>query len=282
MPDPSFLPRILFITSEVIFFPGNNRNEKIIYSSRRGRKIDYFASLLKELYYVGFNIHIAQPEYRKVFSFLCASHDKSDCSDIPGNRLHLARDRFFYYTDDVDVNRDWDNIKISLAFQREIIQHLIPMIQPDLIHCHDWMTGLIPAAAGRLSIPCLFTVYDIRSKKIPLWQIEDMGIDTAYFWESLFYDRLPVYYEETRETNFVDLLLSGIYAADYVNAASMGFMSEIFNCRKGPNKDAFRQLLAQKYKSGCLSASYKHVPGTREYIALYNGLLRNFAIKSAG
>ncbi|MEJ2166905.1 MAG: response regulator, partial [Desulfobacterales bacterium] len=30
--------------------------------------------------------------------------------------------------------------------------------QPDLIHCCDWMTGLIPAAARFYKIPCLFTV----------------------------------------------------------------------------------------------------------------------------
>ena len=108
------------------------------------------------------------------------------------------------------MNRDGENVKISIALQREIIHHLIPMIEPDLIHCHDWMTGLIPAAARCMGIPCLFTVYDIRTKQIPLWRIEDMGIDTASFWESLFYHRMPNYYEETREVNPVDLLLSGI------------------------------------------------------------------------
>lgn len=278
MSNPSYLSKILFITPEVIFFPKKTGAENGIYSSWRGKKIDFFAGLLLDLYHLGFDIHIAQPAYRKIFSFFSAGDHRSHLSDIPADRLHLARDRIFYYADDIDLNRDWDNIKICLAFQRDIIHHLIPMIQPDLIHCHDWMTGLIPAAARQMNIPCLFTVCDIRSKKIPLWRVEDMGIDTVCFWESLFYDRMPVYFEETRETNFVDLLLSGIYAADFVNAASLGVASEIlaYQSQKKYNKSALRQLLAEKYAKGSVSCSnYNDALNIQDYVDVYEGLLRN-------
>lgn len=284
MSNPSNMPRILFITPEVIFFPKKNEADNKIYTSRRGKKVEFFAGLLNDLHQFGFDIQIAQPEYRKLFSFLSAGDHRSLCSDIPANRLHLARDRVFYYADDIDVNCDWDNIKISLAFQREIINHLIPMIQPDLIHCHDWMTGLIPAAAWQLNIPCLFTIYDIRSKKIPLWRAEDMGIDMAYFWEDLFYDRMPAYYEETRQTNFVDLLLSGVYAADFVDGASLGAASEILFCQspKEYNKSTFRQLLAEKFKNGSVSCgNFTDDLNSQEYINLYEKLLREFATESA-
>jgi glycogen synthase len=216
---------------------------------------------------------MAQPEYRKMFSFFSTRGDQSDCSDIPRNRLHLVRDRIFYYSDDIDVNRDGENIKISIALQREIIHQLIPMIQPDLIHCHDWMTGLIPAAARGMGIPCLFTVYDTRSKQTPLSCIEDMGIDAACFWENLFYHRMPLCYEETRKSNPVDLLLSGILAADFVNAASLGFASEVLICQAGDNKTTLRQLLRTKCQRGCVSCKYKGTPDTREYIDIYNALL---------
>ncbi|MGD2013862.1 MAG: glycogen/starch synthase [Desulfobacterales bacterium] len=279
------MPRILFITPELIFFLNATAADNKVYSSRRGKKIEFFAGLLDDLYQAGFDIQIAQPAYRKLFSFLTASDHRSHRSDIPADRLHLLRDRVFYYADDIDVNRDCDNIKICLAFQREIINHLVPMIQPDLLHCHDWMAGLIPAAARQLSIPCLFTVYDIRSKKIPLWRAEDMGIDMAYFWEDLFYDRMPTYYEETRETNLVDLLLSGVYAADLVDAASLGAMSEILFCqsRKEHNKTIFRQLLAEKFKSGSISCcNCTDASNSREYIDLYERLLSDFATEPAG
>lgn len=269
----SYLPKILFITPDLIFFHENKEADDKIHEVGRGKKVDYFAKLLNELYHCDFDVHMAQPEYRKLFSFFSARGDQSGCSDIPQYRLHLVRDRAFYYSDDIDVNRDEENIKISIALQREIIHQLIPMIQPDLIHCHDWMTGLIPAAARGLGIPCLFTVYDVRTMQTPLCCIEDMGIDTACFWENLFYDRMPLCYEETRETNPVDFLLSGIHAADYVNAASLGVTSEVSICQTRDNKTVLRQLLRKKCQSGCVSCKYKGSPDTGEYIDIYNALL---------
>ena len=70
MSNPSNMPRILFITPEVIFFTKKTEAENKIYSSRQGRKIDFFAGLINDLYQLGFDIHIAQPDYRKLFSFL--------------------------------------------------------------------------------------------------------------------------------------------------------------------------------------------------------------------
>ena len=72
-----------------------------------------------------------------------------------------------------------ENIKIALAFQREIINNILPHVRPDLIHCNDWMTGLIPAAARQMGIPCLFTIHNIHTVETLLDYIEDRGIDAA-------------------------------------------------------------------------------------------------------
>jgi glycogen synthase len=104
-------------------------------------------------------------------------------------------------------NFQWENIKISVTFQREVINHVIPEVQPDLIHCHDWMTGLIPALAKKFEIPCLFTVQNPDATKNFPSYVEDLGIDAAAFWQHLFYDRYPINYEETRETNPANFLL---------------------------------------------------------------------------
>jgi starch synthase/alpha-amylase len=239
MLTPSHLPRILFATPDAIFFYDTKAADDKLHSVGKGKKVDLFAGLLKELYHFGFDLHMVQPEYRKLFSFFAALGNNSDCSDIPRNRLHLVRDRIFYYSDDIDVNRDGENIKISIALQREIIHHMIPMLQPDLIHCHDWMTGLIPAAARRLGIPCLFTVYDIHSKQIPLCRIEEMGVD----------------------------------AADCVSTASLGFASEVSISQNIDNKTALRKLLTEKCQRGCISCNYQEALDTSEYIDLYRALL---------
>jgi len=50
-------------------------------------------------------------------------------------------------------------------FPAELISNLfelgadVHVAQPDLIHCFDWMTGLIPAAAMKFEIPSLFTAH---------------------------------------------------------------------------------------------------------------------------
>jgi hypothetical protein len=72
MVSPSYLPRILFITPDVIFFLDNREVGNKIHSIGRGKKIDFFANLVNELYHLGFDVHMAQPEYRKLFSFLSA------------------------------------------------------------------------------------------------------------------------------------------------------------------------------------------------------------------
>ena len=74
---------------------------------------------------------------------------------MPDDHIHLARDRAFYYINRVYSAYGEENIKLALAFQREVISHVVPRVQPDLIHCNDWMTGLIPAMSRELGIPCL-------------------------------------------------------------------------------------------------------------------------------
>jgi hypothetical protein len=79
--------------------------------------------------------------------------------------------------------------------------------------------------------------------------------------------------------------LSGVYAADLVDAASLGAMSEILFCqsRKEHNKTIFRQLLAEKFKSGSISCcNCTDASNSREYIDLYERLLSDFATEPAG
>lgn len=108
-------------------------------------------------------------------------------------------------------------MRVSLAFQREVINTIVPRVQPNLIHCNDWMTGLIPAMARRIGIPCLFTIHNVYNVKTVLSSIEDRGIDLALFWQNLFFERQPENYEKTRNSNPVDFLVSGIFAAHFVN-----------------------------------------------------------------
>jgi len=278
MTNLSYLPRILFITPHILFSPKDGFSLDNFFTTQEGKETDGFSFLLSDLYHLGADIHVVQPEYRKVFSF-GADHDgKSVCNNLPGNNVHLAKDRIFYYTNDIDANCDWENIRISLAFQREVIQYFISMIQPDLIHCYGWMTGLIPAASKMFGIPCLFTIHDLKTQKIPLWCIEDMGIDAAIFWDKLFYDRMPAYYEETRESNLVDLLLSGIHSATQIDVASSDVLTETVRFLNSHPKTSLGNLLSKKCAHQGISSICSNTISTQAYLDIYEHLLQRSVV----
>lgn len=131
------------------------------------------------------------------------------------------------------------------------MNNIVPLVRPDLIHCNDWMSGLIPAMSRRLDIPCLFTIHNIHTMKILLSHIEDRGIDAAYFWQHLYYENMACEYESTREYIPVDLLTSGVFAAHFVNTVSPTFLTEIIKGQHGFVEKPLREELANKWEAGC-------------------------------
>jgi glycogen synthase len=186
------------------------------------------AALISSLSDQGVDVHVAVPHYRSLFGPPgngLGLWGRTRMSRTLGSRVHLAEDRLFYYLNGVDSYAENGDLRPALAFQREVINHIVPWVQPDIIHCHDWMTGLIPAMARRLGIPCLFTLHNTVSHHATLAEIEETGIDAAEFWQYLYYERWPGNYETTRSTNPVDFLASAVIAADHVNATSPGMLT---------------------------------------------------------
>ena len=248
-------PRVLVVTPEVTYLPHRMGGLASLYTAKVGGLADVSAALISALFEQGADVHVAIPDYRTLFSDKLAPVLKKELNRIqrkmPDDRIHLAEDRAFYYINRVYSNYGQQNIKLSLAFQREVINNIVPRVQPDLIHCNDWMTGLIPAMAREHGIPCLFTVHNVHTVKTNLDAIEDRGIDAAYFWQSLYYDNMATSYEQTRETNSVDLLTSGIFAAHFVNVVSPTFLEEIVDGRHNFVEPPIRQELANKVAADC-------------------------------
>jgi starch synthase/alpha-amylase len=105
--------------------------------------------------------------------------------------------------------------------------------------------------ARQRGIPCLFTVHNIHTTKLLLAEIEDRGIDAAYFWQNLYYTRMAYTYEATRETNPVDMLASGIFAAHFVNTVSPTFLHEIVNGYHDFIDGPIRAELSNKFYADC-------------------------------
>ncbi len=247
-------PRILIVTPEITYLPDGMGNLAGKMSAKAGGMADVSASLTAALWDLGADVHVALPHYRRMFHMetgqLVAEELRKFKSRMPDARIHLAEDRCFYYRDTV-YSRGDGNAKLSLAFQREVINNIIPEVQPDLIHCNDWMTGLVPAAARRMGIPCLFTVHNIHTHKMSLAQVEDAGIDAAEFWQNLYFSRPPQDYFESHDNNPIDLQASGIFAAHFINTVSPTFLREIVDGWHDFVPDAIRNEMRGKFYAGC-------------------------------
>ena len=248
-------PRVLMVTPEVTYLPhgmGQNFNGL---NAKAGGLADVSAALISALYHQGADVHVALPDYRSIFDGNSSPLVQKELSkirnNVPDERIHLAQDRAFFYLNHIYSGNESEKVKISLAFQREVINNIVPKVQPDLIHCNDWMTALIPAMARQLGIPCLFTVHNIHTVKSTLSEIEDRGIDGALFWQNLYFENYPTTYEQTRDAVPIDFLASGVFSAHFVNTVSPKFLKEIVEGRHGFVKSCMQQELANKLNAGC-------------------------------
>jgi starch synthase len=248
-------PRILVVTPEITYLPQGMGNLANNLTAKAGGLADVSAGLVSALFELGADVHVALPHYRRMFHIeignLIGEELRVYQSKLPSDRIHLAEDRIFFYRDAVYASSEQENPKIALAFQREVIHNIIPRVNPDLIHCNDWMTGLIPAVARRINIPCLFTVHNIHTWDLTLAQIEDRGIDAAGFWRHLYYKSFPTTYEQMRNSHLVDMLASGIFAAHYINTVSPAFLDEIVAGRHPFVPEHLRAEFASKVRAGC-------------------------------
>ena len=248
-------PRILVVTPEITYLPAGMGNIASYLTAKGGGLADVSATLVSTLFEKDVDIHVALPHYRKIFNVDVGNFINEELliykSKLPEERIHLAEDRAFYYRDYVYDNYEQENNRIALVFQREVINNIIPRVRPDLIHCNDWMTGLVPAISRRMNIPCLFTVHNIHSLRMFMADIENSGIDVAEFWNHLYFDRPPVNYHESRQCNHVDFLASGIFAAHYINTVSPTYLKEIIDGRHDFVSDNFRREFTFKGSAGC-------------------------------
>lgn len=260
-------PRILIVTPEITYLPSGMGNMACKLTAKAGGLADVSASLVAALFDLGADVHVALPHYRRMFHIdvgqLISDELRVYKSRLPDSRIHLAEDRCFYYRDTVYSNSQNENPKLALAFTREVVNNIIPTVQPDLIHCNDWMTGLIPGAARRMGIPCLFTVHNIHTHHLSLAQIEDSGIDAAEFWGNLYYTRVPFNYEESRNSNPIDMQTSGVFASHFINTVSPTFLEEIVNGWHSFIPRPLREEIRNKYRAGC-AAGILNAPDTSD------------------
>lgn len=221
-------PRILFITPEISYVSKKLSKDAERLRAKAGGLADVSALLVHGLSSANKDIHLAIPHYRNLFQEgQKLDHPGMRTRISVGKRIHLAEDCKFYRRGGVYQASKDDLLMSALAFQRDLINHIIPRVKPDIIHCNDWMTGLIPAEAKKLGIPTLFTIHNIHTQEATLAQLDNSGIPGGDFWDELYFNNFPSNYDESYWNNPIDLLASGIRAATHVNVVSPSFLDEI-------------------------------------------------------
>lgn len=259
--EPERRIKVLVVTPEITYIPAGMGNIAPHVSAKAGGMADVSASLVKALFELGADVHVAVPHYRQMYDTSYTNREESNQKMLREvlqggesdnvKRVHLAESRLFNLSNRVYGHSTEECLIRSLAFQREVINSIIQEVNPDLIHCNDWMTGLIPSFARILGIRSLFTLHNIHTVETTLERIEDYEIDTSPFWANLFFTRQPWDYWESRSNNRVDLLASGIFGSHFINTVSPTFLQEIVQGYHDFIPYHVREEIKNKYYHGC-------------------------------
>ncbi|MEE9614124.1 MAG: glycogen synthase GlgA [Thermodesulfobacteriota bacterium] len=211
--------------------------------AKTGGLADVAGSLPRSLKALGCNVSIFMPLYRSVKEGGFKGESMDLQIPIPigkrvihvevfRNEIHgipvyfLKRDEFFdrsylYGTPDGDY---FDNLERFTFFSRGVLEAARALnIEPDVIHCNDWQTGLIPAYLSdtyRQSFPetgTLFTIHNIAYQGVfPSYLFNVTGLtDEVFNTEGIeFWGKL-------------NLLKSGMVFSDIVSTVSEGYSREI-------------------------------------------------------
>ncbi|MFP4476466.1 MAG: glycogen synthase [Desulfatibacillaceae bacterium] len=248
-------PRILFVTPEVTYLPEGMGPAAPFISAKAGGMADVSAGLVGALYEAGADIHVALPDFRAIYNRQLPEHGQRSFQtvvrNVPDHRIHFAQDSAFFRQANVYSGDFSRNTRMSLAFQREVINHVLPGVRPDLVHCNDWTTALVPAMARRLGIPSLFTIHNLLSYRLPLAEVDNHGLDTGEFWPYLYYDAIPAGFDDALKNRWLDTLASGVFASHFINTVSHTFLHELTRGQHGSVDPAIVRVVADKLRAGC-------------------------------
>jgi len=265
------LPMVLVATPEIVSLPEHMGNlSNFIGTGDGGGLADISAAVVTELYRRGVNVHVALPHYRNLFARLGKISDEEYRALIRGvqeaQRIHFIDHGLFDGARQVYEERsqlDHLMVRRAIAFQQGILYGLLPMLRGRndqiLVHCNDWMTGLLPSAARSRGISSLFTFHNIFTAMETPQTLHAQGIDVGPFMDHLYFERHPdslpkpeMHYRHNR----VDFLTSGLFAATRINTVSPTFLREIAEnafSRYALIPEPVRRTVTRRFEEGAAS-----------------------------
>jgi starch synthase len=241
--------RVLFATTEAVPF------------CKTGGLGDVCGSLPTELARLGHEPVVILPAFRQVLASGQPIEPTGVCFDVPIGRKTVAgtflrsrlpgtdvpvylvkQDQYYdrpelYRSNGHDYK---DNCERFVFFCRAVLEALAQLdLGTELVHCHDWPTGLIPAylktelcgVPPYESLASLFTVHNIAYQgNFWHWDMELTGIDWKYFnWRQMeFYGNLS-------------FMKSGLAFADTLSTVSPRYAKEIQTAPLGSGMEGILQ-----------------------------------------
>lgn len=217
---------------------------------------DVAKSLPRNLYKQGVDVRVILPYYKalklhklqkkEIKKFKIIYDGKNEKVTI--YQIHFLDENIPVY---IIKNEKWLDVPSmdTFAFYNlcvyEILKHNHLAWVPEIIHCHDHHTGLIPLLIkhNNLKFKTLLTIHNLNHQgKSSIGVIKRMGLD---------HSNCRVIQWETKKKQ-INFLLEGIIHADLVNAVSPTYAKEIFTEEYGSGLDEIIRNEGQKI-SGILN-----------------------------
>jgi len=221
--------KILFVASEGLPF------------SKTGGLADVVEALPKALVAMGHDVGVVLPRYRgtKAPGVLLPSltipmGDRLRFPAVAGG-IHVADVRYYFVDDPEYFDRDQlyaaqgkdypDNAERFAEFSKAAIEISKHVWLPDVIHCHDWQSALVPvllrtlyaADPVLLPVPVVFTIHNMGYHGLfPREILSRVGLP-----ESLFHMEALEFYGK------VNILKAALVFADYLTTVSRKYAQEI-------------------------------------------------------
>ncbi len=145
-----------------------------------------------------------------------------------GIKFYFIDNEYYFYGDRPYEDGIWDLEKF--AFFSKAALSILPVVgfRPDIIHCHDWQTGLVPVylknefAAGGFfrDIKAIMTIHNLKFQGT--WSIQDIMNITGLPGYLFTDDKLEAY----KNANY---LKGGLVYADWITTVSQTYADEIKN-----------------------------------------------------
>lgn len=206
--------KVLFVTSEAVPY------------AKTGGLADVCGTLPKYLRDSGIDVSIILPFYKnikaeKIFDLEVDFNGKKDISIFKDGIAYFVDYPEYFYRDGLygTPSGDYDdNCERFTLFARAVVA-LIDKMKFDIVHCHDWQSGLVPLYIKKygLNSKSVFTIHNLGYQgRFPKEKFPMLGIEWNYF--------TPEGIEFYGDVNF---LKAGLIFSDLITTVSPTYAEEI-------------------------------------------------------